>query len=219
MGSNLPSGNQESLIWLEGHIVGWNANYASIGLSSAQVIDLATDIANTRQSFTTVTESRQTAKSDTLDWNLKATDLHKKAAEMITTIKGFAATSGNAGAVYVAADLSPKDPPQPAGAPAQPTNLAATLIPGGDVELTWDGTGPTGTMYGVYRKLDGEVNFIFVGNSNAKDKAFTDTTLPVGTTLATYQIKAVRSGDESVPSGPLPVQFGPTAPPAESEAA
>ncbi len=219
MGINLPAGNRESLEWLEGRIATWNANSATIGLTSAQVLDIAGDIANARGAFTSVQDIRAESKSKTLDWTDKATALHTKASQLIATIKGFAASSGNASAVYVAADLSPKDPPSPAPAPATPSSLKANLNANGSIDLAWVGSGPTGTLYEVYRKLDGETTFDLLGNVDAQTKEYNDATLPVGATFATYMIRAVRAEKSSANSTQFNIQFGPTAPDANAQAA
>ena len=208
MGENLPSERRPALEWLEGHIVGWNTNFASIGLASAQVIDLAQDIANTRGSFTTVQTSRAGTTADTQDWYAKIDALHKKAAGLITTIKSFAATSGNSAAVYVAADMTPRSGPTPTPAPDQPDSVLATLQPNGTVTVSWDGKGPGGTVYQVYRKLVTDANFSLIGTVGATNKEFNDPTVPSGIASAMYQIRAQHGEKFSIFSASTSVIFG-----------
>ena len=116
--------------------------------------------------------------------------------------------------------MTPKDPPSPMPAPATPTNLKANVDGNGSINVSWDGTGPVGTLYEVYRKLEGDTEFVLLGNVDATTKEYNDATLAVGSTFATYMIRAVRGGTASANSTQFNIQFGPTAPPlAESAAA
>ncbi len=132
---------------------------------------------------------------------------------MIANIKNFADNQSNPQLVYDAANISPADPPSPIPAPATPTNLKANLGNNGSIFISWDGTGASGTLYEVYRRVDGETTFTLLGNVDAKTKEFNDAGLPLGTTFATYQIRAVRADKASLFSTQFNIQFGPVAPP------
>ena len=207
MGLNLPADRRQSLVWLESRIDGWNINFASIGLTSAQVTDLASDIDTTRTSFTSVQAARAEAKAETQSWYTNADELHTKAADLITLVKSFAANSGSSAAVYLAADMTPRNPPAPVAPPEQPGNLKATLLGNGSVVITWDGRGPTGTVYNITRKLPAETGFRFIGQGDGRDKSFVDATVPTGSASATYIITAVRGSDVSTPSSAFNVLF------------
>ena len=207
MGNNLPSGHRLSLEWLEGHIAQWNTNFAAIGLTSAQVVDLAQDIANARGDFTGVQQIRDDSRASTQSWYSVSDTLHAKAADLITTIKSFAANNADPAAVYLAAGMTPKDPPSPVAAPEQPGNLRATLNGTGSVTIAWDGRGPTGTVYNVSRRLPAETSFAIIGQGDGRDKTFTDDTVPGGTVSALYIVQAVRGGDVSPPSSAFNVLF------------
>jgi len=219
MSVNMPPRNIEALQWLEARIVAWNASPAAIGLTSASVLDLAQDIANTRGSFTTVQTSRATAKDDTATFHDNGNTMRLKASAMIATIKGFAQSSTTPQVVYDAASVYPRDPPSPVPAPATPTALEAQVGAAGSVDVSWEGTGPASTVYEVYRRLSGETTFDLLAVVDAKTKAFNDTTLPVGTTFATYQVRAVRGDKTSAMSTQFNIQFGPVAPDAAEAAA
>ena len=70
MGTNMPGDNHDALEWLEGRIAGWVADPTAIGLTSAVVIDLAADIADTRSSFTGVEQIRGDSKAATTAFHL-----------------------------------------------------------------------------------------------------------------------------------------------------
>lgn len=219
MGRNLPSGGHAALEWLEAHIAQWNTNQATIGLASATVIDLGQNLANARTLFTSVEQIRADSKSKTQEFNSDMTDIHKEAANAISTIKAYAATTDDPAAVYTLAGLTQADPRQPAPPPAMPTNVLATLVNNGTVDVTWEGSGPVGTVYEVYRKANVETEFTLLGVADARTKEWNDTTLPGAPVSATYQVRAVRGADMSAFSAQSTIQFGPAAGATESEAA
>jgi hypothetical protein len=218
MSTNMPSRDIEALQWLEARISEWNLNFASIGLTSASVLDLAQDLANTRTAFTSIATAKAAAKDATADFHNQGKAMRTKASAMIATVKGFAQSSQTPQAVYDAASISPRNPPSPTPAPATPHNLRAQIGAAGSVDIEWDGTGATGTVYEVYRRLPTETNFDLLAVVDAKSKAFNDATLPVGTTFSTYQVRAVRAETQSPMSTQFNIQFGPVAPPAEGGA-
>lgn len=199
MATNIPSGRQQRLIWIEGLITQWGDNQALLGLTSAQVIDLATDIANARQAFSTVETIRTNSKSKTNTYYTQADNVHKKASEMLKVIKGAAAVSATPEVVYDAAGITPNDPPSPAPAPEQPTINTATLGGNGSITLDFIGNGPSGTVWQVFRMLPTQSTFAFIGNANPHIKSFTDTTVPPGTSTVTYQMRGTR-GNQMGPS-------------------
>lgn len=205
---NVPPGRIESLQWLEGIIGTWNANFAGIGLTSAQVVDLAQDIVNTRSSFTSVEQIRAESKSKTQDFYSQSDNLSAKAGAFVTIIKGFADASGDPAAVYTLADLTPKDPPSPMPAPDQPAIVQTALNGDGSVTVNYIGNGPTGTTWQVSRKLAGETGFTFVGNADSLTKSYRDTTIPAGADSATYIVTGTRGSLTGLPSIPAVVQFG-----------
>ena len=192
MSTNMPQRDIEALQWLEARISEWNSNFAVVGLTSASVIDLAQDLANTRNSFTSIATAQAEAKDATANFHTKGKDMRKKASAMIATIKGFAESSQTPQTVYIAASISPRNPPSPTPAPATPHDLSVQLGASGSVDISWDGTGPVGTLYEVYRRLPGETNF---------------------------DLRAVRAETQSAMSTQFNIQFGPVAPPVAGESA
>ena len=218
MSTNMPQRDIEALQWLEARISEWNSNFSVIGLTSASVIDLAQDLANTRGAFTSIATAQAEAKDATANFHTKGKDMRKKASAMIATIKGFAESSQTPETVYIAASISPRNPPSPTPAPATPHNLSVQLAAAGSVDISWDGTGATGTVYEVYRRLPTETAFDLLAVIDAKSKTFNDATLPLGTTFSTYQVRAVRADTQSAMSTQFNIQFGPIAPPVAGEA-
>ena len=208
MGANMPAYNPDALTWLEGRIATWQADPAGIGLTSALVTTLATDVTNSRNAFTSVQTVRGESKNATEAFKVSGDGMRANASLLIATIKAFADASSDPQLVYDAANVSPQDPRSPAPPPEQPANLEAVLQNNGTIELSWSGRGPTGTLYEVYRRLPTETTFDLLGNVGALAKSYNDAALPAGTTFATYQVRAVRGDQVSPFSTQFSIQFG-----------
>lgn len=104
------------------------------------------------------------------------------------------------------------NPPAGGGAqpPAVPTGLQANLQAGPQVGLSW--TAPSGTIdgYNIFRQTNGgsfsQINASLVGSTS-----YTDTAPPFGSIC--YQVRAVRSGLQSSPTGSACVTNDPPEPP------
>ena len=208
MSTNMPEGRQTALEWLEGIITQWNTNFAGIGLTSAQVTDLAGDITSARSDFTSVEQVRNDSKVTTQEWYTSADAMRDKASGFISTIKGFAETSADPNAVYTLAGLTGIAPRTPAAPPTQPNVDSADLGGDGSVTINFTGTGPTGTVWQVSRMLAGESAFTFVGNGDSLTKSFKDITVPNTVSSAAYRVQGVRGSIFGPVSFPLTVQFG-----------
>ncbi len=145
MSSNLSGNDTEAMIWLEARIAAWTLNPAAIGLTSAPVLSLATDIINARTAFTSVQTVRGEGKNATQNYADKATTMRHNAAPLIANIKNFADNAPIPQQIYDAANVSPKDPPSPAPAPSMPINIRRVIQPdGGHTQV---GRGRTGRDY------------------------------------------------------------------------
>ena len=208
MGENMPGYNPDALTWLEGRIATWQADPAGIGLTSALVTTLATDVTTSRNAFTSVQTVRGESKNATEAFKVSGDGMRASASLLIATIKAFADASSDPQLVYDAANVSPQDPRSPAPPPEQPANLEAVLQNNGTIELSWSGRGPTGTLYEVYRRLPTETTFDLLGNVDALTKSYNDAAIPAGTTFLTYQVRAVRGDQVSPFSTQFSIQFG-----------
>ena len=100
MSTNLPSYNPDALIWLEAHIDMWTASAATIGLTSAVVTAIQSDITDARDAFTSVQALRADAKVGTSEFRTRADSMRENASNAIITIKAFAENSSTPGTVY-----------------------------------------------------------------------------------------------------------------------
>ena len=208
MADNMPGYSPDALTWLEARIAGWVASPAAIGLTSAVVTSLATDITNARTDFTSVQAIRGESMAATVTFNASGKVMRTNGALAISTIKAFADAAPIPSQVYETANVSPADPRSPALPPEQPASLEAILQNNGSVEVSWSGKGPVGTLYEVYRKLATETTFTFLGNVDASTKKFNDAGVPAGTISAAYQVRAIRADLVSPYSTQFSILFG-----------
>jgi hypothetical protein len=208
MARNMPSTDQQAMEWLEGRITGWNTNFATIGLTSAQVIALSQKVVNARAAFTDVESIRTTSKAKTQNFHSLAKTMRGDAGVLIGAIKSFAAQSTDPQLVYDTAGVLPADPRSPALPPQQPTDVNRTILADGSVKLSWKGKGPEGTTYFITRRLNGTGAYTFIGQAPSVEKTFVDSGIVPGTVSASYMIQGVRSGVAGPQSVPIVVQFG-----------
>lgn len=72
MSENMPARSLPAIEWLEARVAAWNVSFASIGLTSAQVVDLTQDVVNARGAFTTVQTIRADSKGKTTEFHGQA---------------------------------------------------------------------------------------------------------------------------------------------------
>jgi hypothetical protein len=190
--------------FFEQHLPTWSVDPVAIGLNALEVADLATMTAQARADYETAQTSRVTAKGNTEIQNTTVGAMANFGGDLIKTIRAFAEKTDDS-SVYAAAGIPAPQPPTPAGPPEQPTALAAALLPGGGLRLTWKGTLSQSAFFSVYRKVEGETNFTLLFAPAAK--SYDDTTIPAGVSNVTYFIEA-RRDDFTVPSGWYQVNFG-----------
>lgn len=90
--------------------------------------------------------------------------------------------------------LSVRKTPAPVPPPGTPYDFKATLLGNGDLELKWkcnNPTGSAGTVYQLFRKVNGVGDYEYVGG--AGQKRYTDTSLPTPVSSISYQVQAIRS--------------------------
>ena len=123
-------------------------------------------------------------------------------AGLIRNIKNKAESTNNP-EVYALAQIPPPATPSPVPPPGTPFDLRVELLQTGAITLSWkcpNPAGAAGTIYEVQRKLGTSPTaaFEFIGAAGVRN--FTDETLPLGPTLVTYRITAVRSTTRGNPA-------------------
>ena len=206
MASVLPNSREQTISWFTERIDEWAAKASAIGLTAAQVTELATRLAAAETSFDTAVASRIASKNATVNFYNDTDDLKSYGADLIKVIKAFAESSDDP-SVYATASVPPPAPPTPAGAPPQPTELTATLMPGGSLRLGWKGTVSQSAYFSIFRKAEGETAFTMLDSTD--EKFFDDTSIPAGANTVVYYIQA-RRDEFRVDSNWFQVSFGAT---------
>lgn len=173
----------------EEHIQFWAANPVAVGLEATDIAAFAPVVAQARADFDAALAARTAAQGATETQNFSVADMADIGAGFIDTIRAHAKKTGDNN-VYALAGIPAPQPPTPAGPPDQPTQLTATLLPGGGLRLKWKGSVAQGAYFSVYRKVEGASSFTLL--KSPKDKTYDDLSIPGGTTNVTYYIQAIR---------------------------
>lgn len=189
----VPSKKVQKLGWYEQHQVIWAAVSAAIGLATGDAAALGSKCVATRTAYQNHLAAQEAAKAATAAWYSAVGDLATFGSGLISKIRTKAQTGGG-DAVYQLAQVPAPATPSPVGPPGTPTNFKVELSQDGALKLTFKCANPRGsasTIYQVSRRTSPGGAFEFIGASG--QRAFTDATLPAGTSGVTYQVVAVRS--------------------------
>jgi len=210
MANTLPGTIAGRIEFFQQRLTAWAADPAAIGLTPAQIGELQTTLGNAGNAHSTVLATRQQAKNETATQNTAMSELMDLGTGMIAAIKAFADLSGDATAVFAAAEIDPPESSSPLPPPEMATDLATELLNSGAVRLSWKGTIANGTFYDIYRELDGETGFTLIGSSAMR--SYDDDTVAAGTVRAMYLTITRRDALTSGESEPTLIRFGVQAP-------
>lgn len=218
----VPSSRIEKIQFYEAHLLPWTTNAASIGLTSQSVTGLSALVSAARTAFSAHLAAQEAARTATATFYEKVRLMHAGAgagADMIQTIKTYAATKNDPN-VYLLAQIPAPTPPGSVPPPGTPFDFSVGLLPDGSLDLRWKCSNPAGaggTIYEVQRKLGSNpaTPFAIIGGSGTKN--FIDSTVPAGGGggggggvdggVVTYRITAVRSTTRGV-TAQFTVNFG-----------
>ncbi len=119
-----------------------------------------------------------------------AVPLRAAASMLAKRIDGFASVTNEQ---RIDLGLSVRKTPEPMPAPGTCSNFKVELLGDGSIQQTWKANNPaamSGVTYQVWRRLGSEGEFSFLGATG--EKKFIDSTIPVGTAQAQYQIRGIR---------------------------
>ncbi len=194
----------------EAHLPPWVTSAVGIGLTSASVTALGGLVTNARKAYGDHVVAQDAAKTATQKFYDTVRAMHGgpgAGADMLNTIKAFAANTNNPN-VYTLAMIPPPATPGVTPPPATPKDFSVALLQDGSVKLNWKCSNPagvSGTNYEVLRKSGTTTTFTYLGQVGKK--SFTDMTIPAGATPSTYQITAYRSTVRGEPAQ-FTVNFG-----------
>ena len=188
----VPTKIPEKVAFYQSRVAGWTTNATAIGLSSSEMTTMSAKVTAAVNALADHIAAQQAAKDATIVMHDTVLAMGLYGADLIKKIKAKAGQSGNS--VYALASLPSPVTPSPVGDPGLPTDFKVSLNQDGSVDLSWkcpNPPGAVGTLYQVFRRIGATGEFDYLGGSG--QKAFTDATIPAGSSQVTYQIQAVRS--------------------------
>jgi hypothetical protein len=187
----------------------WELNQALIGIPLDAPLELKTRLEAAQLALTAAQAARQASKTATTALEDAAEALRSYGAGLMSTIRGFAESTGNPD-VFSKAAIPPPKKPSPLPAPVPPTNVRASLTTDGTINVQWDGTVANGVTYMVFRRTDAGAGFgpqTLIGSIGARE--LTDAGITGCVQTVGYQIRAVRGTQFSAFSTEATIRFTP----------
>lgn len=188
----VPDKKQDKISFYQSKIAPWTTNATAIGTTSSNVANLGTLTTAAQTAMDAQTTAEAAFRSSVAAANSAISAMDTAGADIISAIRTKARTDGDG--VYTLAQIPAPATPSPVGAPGEPSNFKVELQNNGALTLTWKCKNPansTGTTYQVWRRIAGTNDLAFLGVTG--ERKFVDSTVPAGTTQATYQVQAFRS--------------------------
>ncbi len=202
----IPTNKAAAISFFQSHLAAWQSDPAAIGLTAQQVADLAAATDAAGASLLAMHEAHNAAQSATAANDADIAAMRALGSGLIATIRAFARASNDPG-VYADADIPAPRPRTPAPTPDAPTHVRGSINNRGAVELRWKGTLALHAFFEVYRKFEDQHEWTLLASVGAK--AFTDETIPPGSTSAvSYFVLARRGEHRGEPSDPITVRMG-----------
>lgn len=206
--STVPKEYPETIDWLNARLPDWAANPALIGLTEPETTALATELAMAQAALSAAVQARKDSKDATIVYHERGRDLLVSTRAAVGKIRAFAKASDTPGQVYSDASIPAPASPSPSPAPGQPYAFRTELLFNGDLKVRFECDNPkgaTGVTYKVERQAGPQTPFVFL--ENAKDREFTDSTIPNGTGEVTYRVTAQTSTRDGLMGGGT-IRFG-----------
>lgn len=210
--STVPRKGADAIPWVKAHITPWTTHAQQLKLSPTVIdaLDAQADLAETRR--VAMNAAWNAWRAAVASYNQSVTDLRSQAGGQVSIIRSTARTSDNPTNIYTLAAIPAPADPSPRPAPGVATDFKTSLLQGGSITLTFRCPNPprTGAVtYRVERRLvpaagsPGPFEFY----KNAKERTFTDDSIPRGTAQVDYRITAQTSTRDGNPAL-FGVQFG-----------
>ncbi len=175
------------------HVEKWLEHAIAIGSSPERIEELAAKIAEARAAFNEQKQAQLKARAATMKFHLAVDAMSAITQEVITTARTKAIASGD-NEIFVLASIPTPKNPSPIRELDKPHRFSAKLGALGTIILQWKCTQPrgaTGVIYQVSRQLGSTGEMLPIGVTGKKK--FLDATIPQGTSIVTYNVRAVRS--------------------------
>ncbi|MFI4917641.1 MAG: hypothetical protein ACIAS6_14195 [Phycisphaerales bacterium JB060] len=206
--STVPKEYPETIDWLAARITDWSADPALIGLSELELNALATELSEAQAALAAAVQARKDSKDATTLYHDRGRTLLVSTRASVGKIRAFAKASDDPEKVYSDASIPPPASPSPAPAPGQPFAFRTELLYNGDLKVSFEcehPTGVNGVIYKVERQNAPQTPFLFI--ENAKERAFTDSTIPHGSSEIAYRVTAQTSTRDGAIGGTT-IRFG-----------
>lgn len=206
--STVPRKGTDAIPWCLAHITPWNDNAVALKLDSADVAELASLTAVAQQSRTDLDAAEDAYRSAVASYNQAVKDMRTLASGQVAIIRATARNSDDPTSIYTLGAIPAPADPQPAPAPGTATSFKVELLQGGAITLRFRCPNPPRTgpvTYRVERQVASQSPFTFF--VNAKERTFTDASIPPGTAQVVYRITAQTSTKDGNPAV-FGVQFG-----------
>lgn len=210
--STVPRKGSETIPWVKAHITPWTTNAEALKLDPTVItaLNAQADLAETRR--VAMNAAWSAWRGAVASYNQSIKDLREQAGGQVSIIRSTARTSDNPTSIYTMAAIPAPADPAPRPAPGVATDFKTSLLQGGSITLTFKCPNPPRTgpvTYRVERRVvpagGGQAPFTFY--KNAKERTFTDDSIPQGTAQVDYRITAQTSTNDGNPAI-FGVQFG-----------
>lgn len=206
MSQVIPGGRDDMLQFYADHLVQWEANAASIGLTLPQVTALRDAVETATSQVTVARQTRDNAKAATDLANAKAAVARSLGGGAMSMIRAYAENNGPQ--TYDKAGIPAPKPPVPAGPPTPAVNFTADPRADGTILLKWRGTVAQNASFDILRSIDGGP---YTDIKNTRDKSYLDSAVPSGVAMISYRVYGKRDNVRSTPAS-TNVLFGTLSP-------
>jgi hypothetical protein len=208
----VPIAIDDLLAFCHQHAETWSsAPPSAVGLTGGEVAALQSAADEAVDAVAAQAAAQAAARAATLMARTKVAALRGVVAGCIRSIVVYAEAQSDPAAVFAAGQIAPAAPPSPSRPPGQPMGITAALHNSGNIGLRWKCANPPGgnVVYSVLRRDGGGATsgaFVQIGVTGAR--AFTDDSIPAGSTSVQYQIRAYRGRMAGPASAVFTLQFG-----------
>jgi hypothetical protein len=188
----VPRNQAPKITFFQGQLPRWARNAEQLGLNPDDIAMMTARTEAAQAALIAQRKAQLAAEAATLDLREAMDAMATMGASMLLQIRATAARSG--GAIYPLAAIDPPAKGSPVGEPGTPFKFEFSIDDNGALHLTWkckNPRGSVGTMYQVYREVDGSGEMAFLGTTGKKQ--FTDATVPQGAKTIVYKVRAMRS--------------------------
>ena len=199
--TTIPENYDDAVDWVQDRITQWLADPAAIGLEVGDVTQLQAMASQAALNRTARNNAQQAATGAVGVFNESAKTMRDFASLQVARVRTFARASGTPAVVYEDAQIPAPAKPSPRPAPCTPTLFAISLEQSGALTVRFKCPNPprvSASTYRVERSIGAQAPFVFL--VNAKERSFTDATVPPGSVDVTYRITAQTSTKDGPPA-------------------